>query len=198
MDLESLHLLTSTLFILQIQCPCTQCTVKHLHARICLQLLCMSLLWELMERVEISFISLEGRERGKSCSLDFWFFFKGVRGKASEGSLHAATPPFLWSTRVLGPTSTYSISERFQELSRNLSCYWFWRTCAFASFFSSSCPSSCAPSSSSFSSYSGGQRRRRRSLRSLSRTRWCPEAAAAAAGSYGTQVDKDEDVGGCG
>lgn len=63
-----------------------------------------------MERVEIWFISLEGGREGNHVH---WIsgFFKGVRGKASEGNHHAATPPFLWSTRVPGPTSTYSISK---------------------------------------------------------------------------------------
>lgn len=68
----------------------------------------------------------------------------------------------------------------FQTLNLNLSSHWFW-TCAFVSFFSSSCLSSFSPSSFSFSCCDGGQRRRRSCL---NWRKWYPEASAAAAGSW--------------
>lgn len=78
-------------------------------------------------------------------------------------------------------------------ISLNLSSHWFWRTCASVSF-SSSCFSSSSPSSFSFSFCNGGQRTRMSCLNR--RKRWCPEAAAAVAGSYRPEVwGGEEEVG---
>lgn len=117
------------------------------------------------------------------------FNLKGKHFKKRVSTLHYCRRSTAAATFSLLLRLKHVVFERVvrtRALNQNPSSHWFWRICAFFSFFSSSCPSSSCPSSFSFSCCDGGQRRkrRRRSWSCLNWRRWCPEAAAAAAGSW--------------